>query len=110
MQNRTRHAQVLRRLRDFLGNAADGREELWKVWWLAGIPLGWTTSALIVAAECLRTNGYHAWGDAFDVARFLAFFAWARMAWRCSRNCAQPFWTHAARALLAGGLFCMAMI
>ena len=65
------HAAPLRRLERFLSSAAGGKEKLWRVWWMAGIPLGWTLSALLICAEDLRDGGYHGWGNFFDLARLL---------------------------------------
>ena len=76
---------------------------------MAGIPLGWTLSALLICAEDLRDGGYHGWGNFFDLARLLVFLAWARLAWRCSHNVEQSIWTPVARAILTGGPACMAM-
>ena len=91
--------------------ALQGEERLWKVWWLAGIPVAWATSALVLAAEDLRSLGPWAWGwgDALDAARLLVYLAWFRLAWRCSRNVQGAAWTPRARAALAAGLFASAM-
>ena len=48
---------VMRFIRAFHWRAANGEERLWKVWWMAGIPVGWTTSALVVVAEQMRYAG-----------------------------------------------------
>jgi hypothetical protein len=91
--------------------ASRGHERLWKVWWYAGIPLAWITSALVVASEDLRDLGTWAWGlgDAFDVARLLLYLAWARLAWRCSHNVQSAAWTPLARGALAAGLVASVM-
>jgi len=68
----------------FHSRAANGEEKLWKVWWIAGIPLGWASGALVVIAEDMRYVGHPGWGDFMDVLRFLVFFAWLRFSWRCS--------------------------
>jgi hypothetical protein len=79
------------------------------VWWLAGIPVAWTASALVIAAEEFRDVGFHGCGDVLDVVRFLVYFAWCRLAWRCSANVESKLWAPAARVALAGGLVFMAM-
>jgi hypothetical protein len=82
----------------------EGRERLWKVWWLAGIPVAWLTSLLVVAAEELRSAEYHGWGNFLDILRFLLFVAWVRLAWRCSRNVDSPYWRPIAFAGMGAGL------
>jgi len=91
-------------IRRFRSRASQGEERLWKVWWLAGIPLGWTTGILVLAAEHLRNSGDPGWGDALDVSRFLVYLIWFQLAWRCSRNVGQAAWTPLARGALAAGL------
>jgi len=83
-----------------------GEERLWRVWWLAGIPVGCVTGALVLAAEHLRASGAWAWGwgDACDVARFLVYLAWFTLAWRCSRNVQRTAWTPLVRGALLAGL------
>lgn len=86
--------------------ASRGEARLWKVWWLAGIPVAWLTSALVLTAEHLRALGTWGWGwgDACDVARFLVYLLWFELAWRCSRNVRGTAWTPLARAALTAGL------
>ncbi len=91
----------------FQSRAANGEERLWKVWWAAGIPVGWTASALVIIAEHLRYAEHHAWGDFFDVLRFLIYLVWFRLAWRCAHNVDHAVWTPLARATLLTGLVCM---
>jgi hypothetical protein len=88
----------------FCSRASDGKEDLWKVWWLVGIPLGWATAGLVVAAEHVRYAGAEGWGDLLDVVRFLAYLVWFQLAWRCSGNVAGAAWTPLARGALAAGL------
>lgn len=98
-------------LRAYLSRAFQGEERLWKVWWCAGIPVAWITSGLVVAAEDLRGLGTWAWGwgDALDAARLLVYFAWFRLAWRCSGNVQSAAWTPLARVGLLSGLVLSAM-
>jgi len=83
--------------------------ELWKVWWIAGLPVSWLTIGLVLLAEGVRSAGHEAWGDALDVARFLLYLAWLRLAWRCSGNVSRPFWTPIAKGALCAGLVLSAM-
>ena len=93
-----------------LSNAPVGTaHRLWKVWCLWGIPVGWTTSCMIVFAESIRSAGYWGCGDLIDVLRLLVYFTWARMAWRCSNNVDHRGWTPVVRFTLAAGLVSMAM-
>ncbi len=93
----------------FHSRASNGEEKLWKVWWIAGIPLGWASSALAVIAEDVRLVDHPGWGNSLDLVRFLVFFAWLRLAWRCSHNVERPIWTPLAQATLSAGFLCMAM-
>jgi hypothetical protein len=88
---------------------AHGEEQLWKVWWLAGIPVAGLTTGLVILAEDMRMTGGDGSGDALDVARLLVYFAWFRPAWRCSRNVGHVHWTWLARAGLVTGLILSAM-
>jgi hypothetical protein len=94
-----------------VSRAFQGEERLWKVWWCAGIPLAWITSALVLAADDLRGLGQWAWGwgDACDAARLLVYLAWFRLAWRCSGNVRSAAWTPLARGALSAGLILSAM-
>ena len=86
-----------------------GSEKLWKVWWLWGIPLGWTASGLVLWAEILRAAGYWEWADLLDVLRLLIYFRWARFAWRCAHNVQNRAWTPVSRFALGAGFLTMAM-
>jgi hypothetical protein len=86
-----------------------GEGKLWRIWWLAGIPVGWLTAVLVLLAENAHISGNRGWGDALDVTRFLVYFAWFRLAWRASHNVANPAWTPFARGALAAGLVLSAM-
>jgi hypothetical protein len=86
-----------------------GGEKLWRVWWLWGIPVGWTVSGLIIVAEVARVAGHAGLGDLLDVMRLLVYFGWARLAWRCSHNVEDRRWTPVSRFALGAGLVSMAM-
>lgn len=84
-------------------------ERLWKIWWLWGIPLGWAASGMLIYAEFLRVSGAVGWADLVDVCRLLAYFSWARLAWRCSHNVEDARWTPMARFALGAGMVSMVM-
>ena len=109
---RNRVAFYWNQTRQFARRVESGNERLWKVWWLGGIPVGWTTSLLVVVAEHLRyaDPSHSDWGDLLDVMRFLIYFVWLRFAWRCSHNVDLPLWTTLARATLGAGLVFMAVV
>lgn len=86
-----------------------GKLELWKVWWIAGLPVVSLMIGLVLLAETARSAGQDSWGDLLDVARFLIYFVWLRLAWRCSRNVDWPLWTPLAKAALSVGLILSAM-
>ena len=79
------------------------------MWWIAGLPVAGLTIGLVLLAEKARSAGHGAWGDLLDVARFLLYFVWLRLAWRCSRNVDWPPWTPLAKAALSAGLILSAM-
>lgn len=91
--------------------AIRGEERLWRVWWLAGIPVALITGALWLTADRSRGFGASAWGwgDACDVARLLVYLMWFVPAWRCSRNVRNIAWTPLARGALLVGLVVSAM-
>ena len=80
------------------------RERLWKIWWLWGVPVAWTTSILVIGAEEARLAGWHAAGDAIDIARLALYWAWCRTAWRRSSNVGHPLWTLLSKAALSAGM------
>jgi hypothetical protein len=93
-----------------LDRALHGNEKLWKVWWLFGVPVAWTTSALVIAAELSRDAGHSAWGDLLDLSRLAIYWLWLRVAWKCSRNVKDPRWAPLACAALSAGLVAHALI
>jgi len=64
---------------------------------------------LVLLAEKARYAGHESWGDLVDVARFLLYFVWLRLAWRSSHNVDWPLWTPLARVALSVGLILSAM-
>jgi hypothetical protein len=78
--------------------------EHWKIWWLWGIPVAWSASALLLAAEELRLSGLPAAGDLLDVVRLAVYWFWCRLAWHASGNVGNPFRTLLAKAALSSGL------
>jgi hypothetical protein len=78
-------------------------DRLWKIWWLWGAPVAWITIGLILGAEATREAGHHNWGNVLDVARLAVYWAWCRMAWRCSGNVDNPLWSPLSKAVLAAG-------
>lgn len=77
--------------------------ELWKIWWLWGIPVAWIATALLLGAEHSRLEGRPAVGDALDIARLAVYWFWCRLAWRCSGNVGNPLWTPLTKAALGAG-------
>jgi hypothetical protein len=104
-------ASGLSAVRRSVSLAFRGEEKLWKVWWLAGIPLACMTGALVIAAERVRGLGTWAWGwgDACDAMRLLVYLVWFMLAWRCSKNVQIPVWTPLARVVLLSGLLASVM-
>lgn len=102
--------EKIKRITSFGSNAYNGQERLRKVWWLCGIPLGLAVSALVIAAEELRYDDLHGWGNFLDAVPFVFYFAWFRLAWRCSGNVDLPMWTLLSRAGLSLGLVFMAFL
>ena len=84
--------------------AMSAPEQLWRVWWLWGIPVAWATAALLLLAEGVRIEGYPRWGDALDVLRLLVYWWWLRLAWRSARQVKRSFWTPVAKLALSAGL------
>ncbi len=78
--------------------------ELWRIWWLLGIPVGLAASALVLAAEELRLAGHAGTGNLLDIARLAVYWFWCRLAWRCSGNVGNPVWAVLSKGALAAGL------
>ena len=78
--------------------------ELWKVWWLWGVPVAWIATALVLAAEQFRLNGWASAGDLLDIARLAVYWFWCRLAWKCSSKVANPLWKLLSKGALSAGL------
>ena len=87
-----------------------GRERLWRVWWLWGIPVAWLTSGLVIAAELSRVGGQLVLADWLDVGRLLIYCIWARLAWQCAHNVDAAVWTPMARLALGAGFVVMYLV
>jgi hypothetical protein len=88
-------------LKTRLRRALNGEEQLWKVCWLWGIPVGLAASALSFFAEMLRDAGWSGAGAGLDVLKLLVCLVWFGAAWRCSGNVVNRFWTGIARTAIA---------
>lgn len=86
-----------------------GDEKLWKIWWLGGIPVALGATAFTLAAEFVRVDGYHAWGDFFDVLKLLVYAAWFTAAWRCAENTDHHVSRLAGRLAVAAGIVTAAL-
>ncbi len=89
--------------------ALTDEDKLWKAWWIAGIPLAWLVTGLVLLAEGAHSAGYRGAGDMLDVTQFLIYFAWFRLAWRASREIGHSAWRPVAQGVLAAGLVLSAM-
>jgi hypothetical protein len=87
-----------------------GRERLWKIWWICGIPLAWATSALVIGAEAARVAGHPAAGDWLDVLRLLIYVTWAQLAWQCAHNVERRIWAPVSRFALTAGFVVMFLV
>lgn len=79
-----------------------GRSRLWRIWWLWGMPVGWLTVAMVIAAEEFRLAGWAPAGDLLDVLRLAVYWGWCRLAWIAS-GAAHWLAAAAGRAALAAG-------
>jgi hypothetical protein len=96
-------------LRSFL-RTRRGRERLWKIWWVFGVPVAWFASALVIGAEMARVAGHPGAADGLDVLRLLVYFMWAQLAWRCAHNVETRAWTPLSRFALTAGLVVMVLV
>lgn len=90
-------------------HAMSGRERLWRVWWLWGIPVALAASVLTVCAEFARGDGMHVAGSLLDTVKVLIYAAWLVAAWRCAPNVQDRFWKNAGRFAVALGVVLVAV-
>jgi chromate transport protein ChrA len=102
-------AIVIRAWPHLIGRALAGEEPLWKVWWLGVIPVALAATALTLLAEFLRADGYHSWGNFFDVLKLLAYVMWFTAAWRSAANTVRVPARIAGRIAVAAGVFTAAL-
>lgn len=84
--------------------------ELWKVWWLWGIPVAWIATALVLSAEHFRLSGWGSAGDLLDIARLAVYWFWCRAAWRASGKVGNPLWTPLTKVALGAGFVAHVLI
>ena len=99
-----------RRMLASLARSQYGREQLWKIWWLCGIPVAWITSAMVIGGEAARVAEYPVAADWLDVLRILIYTAWARLAWLCAGNVELAAWSPVSRFALTAGLLLMVLV
>ena len=89
--------------------ALAGEERLWKIWWLGGIPVALSATALTLAAEFARVDGYHRSGDFVDLLKLLVYAAWLTAAWRSAENTTHFPSRLAGRLAVAAGVLTAAL-
>lgn len=89
--------------------ALSGKERLWRIWTLWGIPVGLAASALTVCAEFARDDGMQAGGALLDTIKVVIYAAWLVAAWRCAPNAERALWGHITRAAVALGVVLVAV-
>jgi hypothetical protein len=99
----------VRRFKEFSSRAMSGEERLWKIWWLGGIPVALLATLLTLAAELLRVEGHHSWGEFIDVVKLLVYAAWFTAAWRCAEKAERPLARTAGRIAVAAGVLAAAL-
>ncbi|MDR5799590.1 hypothetical protein [Caballeronia sp. LZ001] len=96
-----------------LPRAWRGEERFWKVLWLLGLPLhlAWWALYLYLLSSGLAPETFlllTIWFWPGTLALFAAgsvlYLAWCAVAWRCSGNVDNRFWTILARVLIGVGL------
>jgi hypothetical protein len=81
-----------------------GRERLWKVWWLYGVPVLITEFLFTI---CVDTP-YHGLTATMSKGLLaLVSVLWCIAAWRCARNTDSELWMFSARALITLHLACV---
>lgn len=93
----------------FVRRALAGEERLWKIWWLGGIPVALAATAFTLAAELLRTDGHHTWGNVFDVLKLLVYAAWFTAAWKSAGNTSRRPARLAGRLAVVAGVVTVAL-
>lgn len=88
--------------------ALRGEEQLWRIWWLGGIPVVLGATAFTFGAESLRDDGHHAAGAFVDLLKLLLYSGWLIAAWRCARNAVHPIGALLGRIAVAGGVLAAA--
>jgi hypothetical protein len=89
--------------------ALAGEEPLWRIWWLGLIPVAFAATALTFLAESLRIDGYHSWGNFFDVLKLLVYALWFTAAWRSAANTMRLPARLAGRIAVAAGVVTAAL-
>lgn len=85
----------------FARRSLDGEAHFWKVWWLGGIPVALSASAITIAAELARDETHHGTGALLDMIKLVIYLFWFCAAWRCARNVERPFWTPVGQLAIA---------
>ncbi|WP_225031023.1 hypothetical protein [Paraburkholderia sp. XV] len=83
-----------------------GEEQLWKVWWLIGIPQS-AVLALLWVNFLHKTPHSPAYLPAM-VLYIVVYFAWVRMAWLCASNVKRGIWTAVSYVLIVLGVLNLA--
>lgn len=94
-------AKILREMTREVASALHGNARLWKVWWLAGIPVAGLAYGLGVSAEHFRHDEAHFSGALLDTLKFLLCLLWLNVAWRCANNVGRRLWSGIARCAIA---------
>ncbi|KWO50054.1 hypothetical protein WT98_17130 [Burkholderia territorii] len=91
---------------DILRKAWHGEEQLWKVWWLIGIP---QSILLAVLYTYFLKNSQHHLPYIIATAIYIViYFSWVRMAWLCSPNVKMRIWTTVSYVMIVLGIFNLA--
>ena len=98
--NRTSFGEFFRQSGTAIAAALDGDAELWKVWWLGGVPITAFAYWLGLTAESFRYDEAHFAGAILDTLKFLLCLMWLTVAWRCSENVRKPAWSGIAKAAI----------
>ena len=83
-----------------------GEEQLWKVWWLIGIP-----QSAVLALLYVNVLGQKPQSVAYIPALVLylmVYFEWVRMAWLCAPNVKRGIWTAVSYVMIVLGVLNLA--